>query len=404
MNSPLRTLALPFFRGRFSGVGARLSVPRPDDAPSAHSPGVDPDRVLIFGNGAAVGWGVRSHDLAIPGQLARQLSALTGRGVDADLVADPLITIQDAISHLPVDRVATYDAVVVIIGFSDALRMTSARRWERDMAALLARLIELRSAGAEIVVQAIHPPSSIKYFSFHEAGPADEHAEILNAITRDLCEELPGVRFSAVRPHAPAGRESEGHLAAAELFRLIAASIATPLAPLLDDHFSRGREACPLRVRPQSDDDRVAAVRALGILDSPHEKRFDDIVERARALLGASGAAFSIVDRDRVWNKAVSGVSFREVPTDRALSAIAIQGDGAFVVPDVWEDARFEATGDVRFYAGHPVQTSDGIRIGALSVVDSQPRQAESVDLVLLRELALSIQRELGQKPVELTA
>ncbi|RKR75642.1 GAF domain-containing protein [Frondihabitans australicus] len=411
MTSPLRPLALPFFRGRFSGLGGRFSIPRPSDAPSAHSPGVDPDRILIFGNGAAVGWGVRSHDLALPGQLSRQLSAVTGRGVDADLVADPLITIQNAVDHLPDDRVPTYDAIVVVIGFSDALRMTSVRRWRQDMAALLGRLVALRSTGAEIVIQAIHRPSSIKYFALKEAGAVDAHAERLNAVTRELCDELPGVRLIVSRDRAEAERKiadehgSHGggqgivgeQIPATELFRLIAATITAQLAPLLDDHFARGREDCPLRVRPQSDDDRDRAVRALGILDTPHEKRFDEIVERARVLLGTTGAAFSVVDRDRVWNKAVAGPVPREFPNERAMCSVTIRGDGPFVVPDVWEDSRFEATSELRFYAGYPVQTPDGIRIGALCVTDPQPRHADQVDLVLLRELALSVQRELSQ-------
>ncbi|AMM19641.1 hypothetical protein AX769_05160 [Frondihabitans sp. PAMC 28766] len=403
MNSSLRSLALPFFRGRFTGLGGRLSMPRPDDAPSAHTPGIDPDRILIFGNGAAVGWGVRSHELALPGQLARQVSAVTGRGIDADVVSDPLITMQNAVDYLPVERVVTYDAIVIVIGFSDALRMTSVRRWRHDMSALLDRIVELRHDGAEIVVQAIHRPSSIKYFSLREGSAVDEHAERLNDVTRELCESLPGVRMIVSRDRSAAEVvDHTSQIPATELFKLIATTITSHLAPVLDDHFSRGREDCPLRYRPQTDDDRLEAIRILGILDTPHEKRFDDIVERARILLGTSGAAFSVVDRDRIWNKAVAGTTTREFPGEGAMCAVTITGGGPLIVPDVWEDTRFGASAEVRFYAGYPVQTSDGIRIGALCVTDSQPRTADSVDLVLLRELALAVQRELTRGAVAL--
>jgi hypothetical protein len=403
VTSPFRSLALPFFRGRFAGVGGRFSLPRPDDAPSAHTPGVDPDRILIFGNGAAVGWGVRSHDLALPGQLARQVSAITGRGVDADVVSDPLITMQNAVDHLPEERLASYDAIVVVIGFSDALRMTSVRRWRNDMSALLTRILELRHSGAEVVVQAIHRPSSIKYFSLREGSAVDEHAERLNDTTRDVCESLPGVRVIVSRERESTEDVDRGvQIPAADRFRLIAATIATHLAPLLDDHFSRGREDCPLRYRPQTVDERLAAIDALGILDTPHEKRFDDIVERARILLGAAGAAFSIVDRDRVWNKAVAGSTPMEFAADGAMCSTTIAGGGPFIVPDVWEDVRFATSPDVRFYAGYPVATPDGIRIGALCVTDPRPRTADTIDLVLLRELALSVQRELALGTVSL--
>ncbi|WP_286346246.1 GAF domain-containing protein [Frondihabitans sucicola] len=75
---------------------------------------------------------------------------------------------------------------------------------------------------------------------------------------------------------------------------------------------------------------------------------------------------------------------------------MTIQSGMPFVVPDVWHDDRFVTHPAVRFYAGHPVETPDGIRIGALCVTDPHPRGADSVDLVLLRELALSVQRELA--------
>ena len=48
------------------------------------------------------------------------------------------------------------------------------------------------------------------------------------------------------------------------------------------------------------------------------------------------------------------------------------------------------------------MQTPDGIRVGALCVTDPEPRSADSVDLVLLRELALLVQRELTRGAVAL--
>jgi GAF domain-containing protein len=119
-------------------------------------------------------------------------------------------------------------------------------------------------------------------------------------------------------------------------------------------------------------------------------------VERARILLGTSGAAFSVVDETRVWNKAVTGSGVLESPLAGSLSAVTITGDGPLIVPDIWADDRFTSRPGLRFYAGYPIETRDGTRIGALSVIDSTPRAAETVDVVLLRELALAVQRELA--------
>ena len=59
---------------RWRSLVASLPV-RPVDEPVSHAPGLDPDRVLLIGNGLAVGWGVLIHDLALPGFLSRALSA-----------------------------------------------------------------------------------------------------------------------------------------------------------------------------------------------------------------------------------------------------------------------------------------------------------------------------------------
>lgn len=407
MQSFLHHFALPFVRGRYGAVGGRLGLPRPEDAPQAHAPGIDPDRILVFGNGAAVGWGVRSHELALPGQLARRLSALTGRGVDVDAVADPLLTVATAADALPIDRLGDYDAVVVVLGVSDALRLTSQRRWRKGLIELFDRLNAGANESAEVLIIGIHRPSSIAAFSVKEGSLLDKHADRLDAITRELCDARVRTHFVAP-PQQPSaaeksGEQDPGH--AREGFRLWAESHAELLAPLLDHHVRDGRSARTARHQPQSDETRLAAIRALGLLDSPPEKRFDDITERARILLGTAGAAFSIVDEDRLYNKSFSGVGKVEVPLRGAMCAVTIQSGMPFVVPDVWHDDRFVTHPAVRFYAGHPVETPDGIRIGALCVTDPHPRGADSVDLVLLRELALSVQRELAlTAPVESAA
>ncbi|MCU1528415.1 MAG: hypothetical protein JWP75_2178 [Frondihabitans sp.] len=401
----LHAVAMPFLRGKYNAVGSRLSMPRPDDAPTAHAPGIDPDRILIFGNGAAVGWGVRSHDLALPGHLARRMSSQTGRGTDVDVVADPMLSIRTAADALPLQRLAAYDAVLVVVGLSDALRMTSVRQWIRGMSALIARLRENVHEGAEIVIVGISTPSRLRVFSMREGSLVDGHAHDLNAATREICRAMPGIRYLTI-PDDVDRKDDDGTRTslASDLFRLWAVTLADLLAPLLDAKFLRGRAVTPERDRAQGDAERMAAIRALGILDSPHEKRFDDIVERARILLGTSCAAFTIVDENRIWNKAVAGTTLSESPLRGAICSVTITSNAPFVVPDVWQDDRFVTHPAVRFYAGYPVETPDGIRIGALCVTDPDARSADSVDLVLLRELALTVQRELAQSSDERSA
>ncbi len=387
-------------------------MPRPEDAPRAQAPGVDPDRILVFGNGAAVGRGVRSHDVALPGQLARRLSNLTGRGVDVDAVADAALTIRTAAPAVPAATLGDYDAIVVIVGVSDALRLTSVAAWRRGMLELLDAVDADARPGTELVMVGIHRPSTITAFSVREAGVVDRHAARLDAVTRMICDARARTHFveppvlpaspiavSAVPGAAVSARAAQELGRARAGFGLWADAYAVLLAPLLDRHAGRGEAARDRRDRPQSTETRLGAIRALGLLDSPAEKRFDDITERARLLLGTAGAAFSIVDEHRLYNKSFSGVGRTEVPLRGAMCAVTIRSGRPFVVPDVWKDDRFVTHPSVRFYAGYPVESPDGVRIGALCVTDPDPRSADSIDLVLLRELALSVQRELASGP-----
>jgi len=391
-------------RSRYRVVDDLLASPRPDDAPSAHAPGTDPDRVLVLGNGPAVGWGVRSHDLALPGHLARRLAALTGRGADVDALADPDVTVATARVLADSRALRGYDAVVVVLGMSDALRLVPGPRWSEHLRGLLTHLQAVTDPSCHVVVMGIQPPSSVQKFGAARGGPVDQHAELLNELTRGLCDDRARLHYlrapvPAVGPAdeaRPGARPGAGGSRRQVLrYSAWAADQAALLAPLLDRELERGATARSTRNAPQAPEERLAAVRALGLLDTAPEKRFDDIVERARVLLGGQGASFALIDDGRQWNKSVAGEMRVEQPVADSFCAHTVLSGSALVVPDAWADERFASHPSVRFYAGHPVETVDGVRIGALCVTDVVPRSADSVDLVLLRELALQVQREL---------
>ena len=88
------------------------SLPSPTATARIEVAGPDPDRVLLVGGGMTVGWGMTSHDQALAGHLARQLSVLTGRGVSLDVMAHDILchegTLGPALSLL----LPTFDAIV----------------------------------------------------------------------------------------------------------------------------------------------------------------------------------------------------------------------------------------------------------------------------------------------------
>jgi diguanylate cyclase (GGDEF)-like protein len=136
--------------------------------------------------------------------------------------------------------------------------------------------------------------------------------------------------------------------------------------------------AAPLR---QDEGQRIAAVRELGLLDTPAEDRFDAFTRLARAITDTPIALFSMVDEHRQWFKARDGLDARETPRDQAFCAHAILAPHqVLVVEDATKDPRFAdnplVTGppSIRFYAGAPVRAPSGHPVGTLCVIDTAPR------------------------------
>ncbi|ARC57861.1 hypothetical protein AS850_12325 [Frondihabitans sp. 762G35] len=370
-------------------------APHPSGASRAHAPGIDPDRVLVIGGGdPAVGAGVTCQDLAVAGHLARAVSGRTSRGADVDVLADPSWDIDAVARHLGERDLRGYDAVVIAVGGSDAFRFLPEQRWAASLRRLLARVSRLSAPHTPVVVVGIQPPSSLPAYRTRAAALSDTWAERLNAVTRRICSLDARARY--VAPPV----EVEASLASHRFFEW-GVVVATSLAPLLDDVAEGDRLARAARNRPQAEERRLATLWELRLVDTPAERRFDEIVGRARTLFGTGGAAFSVIDEDRQWNKAVAGVDIREVPLDRSFCATTVSRAEPFVVGDARSDPRAaHLDSDWHFYAGYPVEAADGTRVGALCVFDREPRDADSVDLRLLRDFALAIQRELRAVPV----
>ena len=125
---------------------------------------------------------------------------------------------------------------------------------------------------------------------------------------------------------------------------------------------------------------RLAALRKTGLLDSPSEAEFDELVSLASQICNTPMGLFTLVDRDRQWFKSRVGVVVTETPRKVAFCEHTIQQSGLFIVEDATRDHRFRenplVTGDpnIRFYAGMPLEAPGGAPIGTLCVIDTVPR------------------------------
>lgn len=139
---------------------------------------------------------------------------------------------------------------------------------------------------------------------------------------------------------------------------------------------------------------RVQALLDLEILDTAPEKDFDGIVELASMISGCPISLISLVDDSRQWFKAKVGLEASETPRGISFCTHSIEQSSPFLVPDASMDPRFSTnplvTGDpsIRFYAGTPLITQGGHRIGTLCTIDRQPRELSSAQLDQLKLLA----------------
>ena len=149
----------------------------------------------------------------------------------------------------------------------------------------------------------------------------------------------------------------------------------------------------------------MAALRRLGVLDTPDEERFDRITRLALQLVGTPIALVSLVDEQRQWFKSRVGLDATETPRSVAFCSHAIEGqpDELFVVPDAHADLRFcdnpLVTGDphVRFYAGRVIREPSGQPMGTLCVIDHQARDLSDAERQALDDLGALVEQEFVQ-------
>lgn len=147
-------------------------------------------------------------------------------------------------------------------------------------------------------------------------------------------------------------------------------------------------------VIPDDEDMRLAAVARYGILDTPPDGAFDRIVRLAARVFDVPIATVTIVDSDRIWFKAKHGIDAHEIEREPGLCASAVLEGGPWIVNDAAIDARALENalvrGDLglRFYAGIPLETADGYRLGTLNIIDQKPREMTSKGIEILEHLA----------------
>jgi GAF domain-containing protein len=152
---------------------------------------------------------------------------------------------------------------------------------------------------------------------------------------------------------------------------------------------------------PADDYRRVLVLRALDILDTPAEERFDNIARFAAREFGVPIALVSLVDANRQWFKARVGLDICETGRDVSMCSHAILEPNLFIVEDTQQSARFYdypfvlGPPHIRFYAGAQLRMPSDEVIGTLCLLDTAPRKMDALSCTILGVLRDQVVQEI---------
>ncbi len=131
---------------------------------------------------------------------------------------------------------------------------------------------------------------------------------------------------------------------------------------------------------PRSEEIRLADLHLYDLLDTAAEPAFDELRELAAQICNCPISLITLVDKNRQWFKSKQGIDDSETARDVSFCSHAILDDEVMVVQDATKDDRFfdnpfvEGEMNIRFYAGAPIVSPTGQKLGTICVLDQQPR------------------------------
>jgi predicted PurR-regulated permease PerM/methylmalonyl-CoA mutase cobalamin-binding subunit len=162
--------------------------------------------------------------------------------------------------------------------------------------------------------------------------------------------------------------------------------------------------------QPPNEEQRLAELNGLNLLDTPREADFDRVTERLTKLFKVPIALLTLIDKNRQWFKSQAGLpadlaEARSTSRDVSLCGHVVAKDEVLIVRDLVRDPRFANNPFVkehglRFYAGVPLRGPNGFPIGSLSILDTKPREMTSPEQELLKMIAGEVMEQIKRRPV----
>jgi predicted PurR-regulated permease PerM len=251
-------------------------------------------------------------------------------------------------------------------------------------------LANLDLKGADIVC--------LSYFTPNPAIPA-RHA------SRRLRRRWPNMRIVLALWNAPPELLTDESLAALKADAVVTSvqEAVRRIHRIIAPEEAKAAQQAPL---PDNDAERVDALKATGVLEGNKREALDALAKRAADVFNTSVAVITTIDKDREYFVGQSGKLPNAItddtgtllPMDRehAICNYVVANEETLVVSDIERDPRFADNETIdqwsmRFYAGAPLRAADGLIIGALCILDSEPRTLEENDVALLETMAADV-------------
>ncbi len=148
---------------------------------------------------------------------------------------------------------------------------------------------------------------------------------------------------------------------------------------------------------PADEPERIQELYRYDVLHTQSEEDFDEIVKLACSICNAPISRITLIDSYKQWHKAKVGLSSSEDDRNISFCAHAILENGLMLVPDARADIRFHdnplvtTNPNIRFYAGMPLVSANGFKIGTLCVIDRVPRNLTEDQAFALKVLAKQV-------------
>lgn len=145
---------------------------------------------------------------------------------------------------------------------------------------------------------------------------------------------------------------------------------------------------------PINESERIQKLYSYNILDTKGEAPYDNITTLAANICDTSWAFLSLVDKNRQWFKSSHGTDIKETPRDISFCT-HVTAEGKYLeVSNALLDERFKNNPlvtdgpKIRFYAGMPLMTEEGLCLGSLCVVGFSPKTLSDSQKQMLNLLA----------------